>query len=353
MTAHATAAADANGLVTTTERDNVLLWDRSQVGHYEVYYLTFNDPATRTGFWIRYTLKVPYEGEGYAQLWFAFFDADQPQRNFALNRIRPLAELDHQAAPFRLRIGAAELGHDHARGELSGAGHAARWDLSWQPAPATHHHLPGLMYRTRFADTRVLSPNLDIALRGTVEVDGRTFTLQGAPGDQTHVWGRKHAHAWGWGHCNAFEGRTGAVFEILTGQLRKGSVVLPQLTAAALYLDGETIQLTDFAHILVGRAHRDTAVYRFSARGIDVRLTGEFHCRPEDMVCAEYTDPDGAKAYCHNTEVAELHLTLTRRSNLLGRWVEQARLRAAQTAHFEIGRRTPDPAIAKRHITVP
>ena len=44
-----------------------------QRGHYEVWYATLSHLASRTGFWIRYTLEAPEEGHGepYAQLWFA------------------------------------------------------------------------------------------------------------------------------------------------------------------------------------------------------------------------------------------------------------------------------------------
>jgi hypothetical protein len=128
-----------------------------------------------------------------------------------------------------------------------------------------------------------------------VVVDGRTITLEGAPGGQTHLWGRKHAHAWAWGHCNAFEGRRGAALETLSVRLKKRGVVTPPLTLVSLYLDGEAFRFTEFAHTLLNRGRFGTGSYGFSARGADVRLDGAFHCRPEDMVLSEYLDPDGEK----------------------------------------------------------
>jgi len=35
-----------------------------------------------------------------------------------------------------------------------------------------------------------------------------------------------------------------------------------------------------------------------------------------------------------------------------GKLVEAARLTAPGTAHFEIGARTPDPAITRHHVTI-
>jgi hypothetical protein len=350
MTAYAAAAADP-GLVHVTARDNVLLWDHHQTGHYEVWYVTFNHPATRTGFWIRYTIEAPISGAAYAQLWFAFFDGKDPSKTFGVNQRFPITDLADAAAPFRIAIGGAELGHDHAKGAIAGDGHTARWDITWLPAPSTHHHLPEIAYRPSFpATTRVVSPNLDVPIRGTVVVDGRTYTFEGAPGGQTHLWGKKHAHAWAWGHCNAFEGRRGAALEILSVQLKRRGLVTPPMTLVTLYLDGETFKLTEFQHTLVNRGSFGTGRFAFRARGTDVKIAGEFRCRPDDMVLTEYHDPDGEASFCANTEVADLDLTVHRRSSLLGRWAEQARLSAAQSGHFEVAGRAPDPAIAHKHV---
>jgi hypothetical protein len=337
-----------------TEADNLLTWDGRQTGHYEVYYLTCNHLESRTGYWIRYTLEAPLLGHGqpYAQLWFAFFDARDPSKGFALNQRFPIDRFRAERAPFALHIGDALLGHDRMRGAIAGDGHSARWDLGWLPATATHRHLPDLIYKTSFADTRVLSPNLDVPIRGTVIVDGRSFTFEGDPGGQTHLWGRKHAHSWAWAHCNAFEGQRGAALETLSVRLKRRGVVLPPLTLVSLYLDGEAHLLNGFEHTLVNRARFGTAHYHFVARGAEVRIRGEYACRPEDMVLTEYADPDGEASFCANTEVANLHLTVERRSRIWKRWHEQARLVAPQTAHFEVAGREPDPAIRRRHVTV-
>jgi hypothetical protein len=351
MNAYATEAADAGALAAATARDNAMVWQR-EAGHYEVWYLTFQHTPTRTGFWIRYVIESPRVGAGapYAILWFACFDGNDPTRNVAVHHEVPIAELSANAAPFTLRLGDAELGHDHARGRIQGGGHDVTWDLSWLPARDTHHHLPGIIYKTSFADTRVLSPNLDVPVRGTVTVDGRSFVVEGMPGGQTHLWGRKHAHAWAWGHCNAFDGRRGATLETLTVRLKKRGVVTPPLTVLALYLDGEAHRLTEFQHTLLNRGSFGTARYQLSGRTRDLRLAAEFHCRPADMVNAPYVDPDGEPVWCANTCVANLELTIERRAGL--RWSAPERLVASQSACFEVAGRAPDPAITRPHAKV-
>lgn len=353
MTYGATAAPE-DRLATATEKDNLRVWDGRKRGHYEVWYLTLNHRPSHTGFWIRYTLESPKDGHGepYAQLWFGAFDADDPAKTFALNRRFPIDAMRVQAAPFQVEIGDGNrLTHGSARGALAGAGHSAKWDLTWLPAERTHRQLPELIYRTSFADTKVLTPNIDVPVRGTIELDGRKLVLDGEPGGQTHLWGKKHAHAWAWGHCNAFEGRRGAALEALTVRLKRRGVVLPPLTVLALYLDGEVHRWSEFRHTLLARGSFSTAHYAFKAISTDVRLEGEYTCRPEDMVLTEYADPDGEPSWCANTEVADLRVTVWRRG-MLGTFKEYARLHAPRTGHFEVAGRSPDPAITKQHTAV-
>ena len=62
---------------------NALQWD-GEPGHYEVYYLTFTDPASGVGFWIRYTMVAPLPETGEeatCSLWFMAMDPADPSAN--------------------------------------------------------------------------------------------------------------------------------------------------------------------------------------------------------------------------------------------------------------------------------
>jgi hypothetical protein len=337
-----------------TARDNLRVWDGARRGHYEVWYLTASHLAARTGLWIRYTIESPLAGHGepYAQLWFASFDHGDPARNVAINKRFPIGDHGARTAPFEITVGEARLGNGGARGRLAGRGHEVSWDLRWTPGARTYRQLPSLVYRTGFGDTKVLTPNLDVALRGEVVIDGRTLRFDGDPAGQTHVWGRKHAYEWAWGHCNAFEGRRGVALETLTVRLKRRGVVLPPLTVLGLELDGELHRWGEFRHTPFTRGSYSTGSYHFSALAPDVRLEGEYSCRPEDMTLTEYHDPDGEPSYCANTCAGDLRITVYRRG-WLGRFKEAARLHAPGTGHFEVAMRSADPAITRRHLTVP
>jgi hypothetical protein len=334
---------------------NRMRWQQ-QRGHYEVWYATLSHLPSRTGFWIRYTLESPTEdhGEPYAQLWFARFDADDPTKTFAFNKRFPIAQLVH-SDPFGVRIGDAQLSPDGMRGALKGNGHEAEWDFRWTPARSVHHHLPSASYRGSWADTQVLSPHLNAAATGHITVDGQRYQLDGAPIGQTHLWGRKHAYSWAWSHCNAFEGDRGAALETLTIRLRRGPIVLPKLTLLSLYLDGEEpdlIEFKEFWQMPMARSDYGTGRYHLIAKSPTIKVEAEYTCRPEDMVLAEYVDPDGDPAYCHNTECADLKVNLWRRSPFVGRFREWRTLTARKSAHYEWGARAGDPLVKKRHVPI-
>jgi hypothetical protein len=338
----------------STEADNHLRWDRRRRGHYEVWYLTLNDPGSGDGYWIRYTLEAPLDGHGepYAQLWFARFAAGGDRATFGINRKHPIASFAATEAPFSVTLAGNQLGHDHGRGALSGAGHAVEWDLRWTPGTRTLRQLPGVMYRRGgLGETTVLSPGVDVAISGTITVDGTRFELRDAPGGQTHLWGRKHAYAWAWGHCNAFDDTPGAALEVLAVRLRRRGLMLPPMTVCTLRLDGEELAFNRFDQALLApAAETSTGRFRFVARSFTERIEGEFTCRPQDLVRAHYHDPDGEPSYCHNSCVGDLRLTLFRRVH--GRWRESAHLLAPRRGHFEIAGRTKDPAVTQDHVTV-
>src|SRR5207253_1175385 len=106
-----------------TALDNRMMW-RGQPGHYEGWYLTLSHRASRTGFWIRYTLEAPStaHGQPYAQLWFCRGDGRAPEKTFGINRRFPIASLSHTQSPFSVTINDSQATHEGMKGTLSGNG---------------------------------------------------------------------------------------------------------------------------------------------------------------------------------------------------------------------------------------
>ena len=338
---------------------NRMRW-QFEPGHYEVWYATLSQIASQTGFWIRYTLEAPLPGHGQPScgLWFARFDGNDPTRTFGFHQTYEIGALRHDAAPFRLCVGDSELRQDGMKGQLLSSEpspHRVSWDIHWVPTDRVHRHLPSLLYRGGIAETQVLSPNLNVLARGNITVDGQRYDLEDAPLGQTHLWGRKHAYSWAWSHCNAFEADRGAALETLTVRLRRGSIVLPKVTMLSLYLDGGDPCLIEFREpwqLPLIRSDYATGRYHLSAANLQYKIEAEFSCRPEDMLLTEYLDPDGDPAFCHNSECADLRLTVWRRSPLVGRFRHWRTLEARKSAHYEWGARAGDPQVKKRHLRI-
>src|SRR4029077_14477532 len=83
-------------------------------GTYEAWYVTVSDPASRRGFWLRYTTLNPTSSAGaeaHSALWAFAFDRDHPETNWGGRVVHPLADLRISSRPFALRLDGASLKH--------------------------------------------------------------------------------------------------------------------------------------------------------------------------------------------------------------------------------------------------
>lgn len=76
------------------------------------------------------------------------------------------------------------------------------------------------------------------------------------------------------------------------------------------------------------------------------RVLAETFAPRSSLAGVAYTDPDGRRAYCYNSEVASMRVSvLDRSSTRPSRWVPRAVLHSAGRAHFEYGQRAPVPGL--------
>jgi len=325
---------------------NDLRWD-GKPGHYEVYYLTFTDPATGVGVWIRYTMVAPLPSTGdpaTASLWFLAMDpaADGGGATVGRKASWPVAELMASANPFELRIGDATLGDRAMRGGFEDVS----WDLRWEPGRSYEHVHPLLR---GVASTVLALPHADIECSGHITIGERRLELDNVRGGQAHLWGSKHASEWAWIHCNDFEHADGTpaddvfVDGVSVIVHRFGRRIGPNTPFVGRVL-GRDFNSRSAWRVITNSSDFSLTGWRFQVTDGARRLIGDVSADQRLLAGVTYHDPDGELAYCYNGETASMTLDVQEYRGRGDGWTTVEELVAPGRAHFEYATRTPVPA---------
>ena len=301
-------------------------------GTYEAWYVTVSDPATRRGFWLRYTSLNPASGAGaeaHSALWAFAFDRDRPEANWGGRVIYPLGALRISRRPFRLQLEGAALDRDGSAGQIHTEGGSAAWDLRWE---SREPPFPFLRPRWQaLSSVANIGAQPALSVSGTVEVNGRAHRLDAAPGGQQHTWGSSHALEWNWGFASGadfwVDGATSRVRSRLS-RVIVGTAVGARTGAHSFIFNGPV-------QVLRNRGPISPDGWRASARLGDRTLAVAITPRIEDLIGVTYDDPRGGHRYCYHTEVADLELRLTRATETL------AHIERPASAAFEYASETP------------
>jgi hypothetical protein len=331
--------------------DNFCRWNGHSAPHYEVWFLTLNHRASRRGFWFRYTLESPVgpanDNNPSAALWAAVFSCESPERNFGLRSNYAIDQLSIAGREdFSLRIGEGSFSLAGAAGRVTNRDHTIEWDLKYVPCETTYHHVSRALIQLVRPTSFVCSPNLDTRFSGRISIDGENISLENEPGCQSHLWGRKHVDEWVWVHSNAFENNPGTVFEGLAARPRRAGRKLPPVQSLYLRHRGEEHRFIRLRFAEQWQRKLGMGYWSFSAMNSRVYIEGAAQCRLRDMLQAEYSDPDGEKLFCINSEVANLKIRLFRRMHGI-RWRHMETIKAYATAHVEHGSRNADVGVQK------
>jgi len=331
---------------------NVLQWDGTP-GHYEVHYLTTTDPATGTGLWIRSTMLAPDSGDAQCSLWFmaTFPDAPAVARKLTL----PIDQLVAEPEPFRLCIGDSELTDTGYRGAFEDVA----WNLQWtQPHPPRgYEHVSALLRKAKIAKTILVLPHGDVAVSGTVTLPGGgTLTLDGVHGGQAHLWGSKHSARWTWAHCGDFVDADGTpqpdtfLDGVSVFVPRFGREVGPSTPVVGRLL-GEDFIATSPGAVLRAKSTFALTSWAFETTAGKRRIVVEVDAPRDSLVGVTYTDPDGEKAYCYNSEVASMRVSVFDKTPRgASRWELRETLVSHGRTHFEYGQRETVPDL-ELHLT--
>lgn len=286
----------------------------------EVWFLEATAGKGR-GVWLRYVITDGAHAE--ASLWAVAFDG---ARVVAHHEPFPLAELGASDV-FDRRDHEAQLTPTRA----VGAAGPIRWDLALEDRGRTHALIPARIERLRLG--RHYVPAIaDLVVRGTVEVEGDTWQIDGGRGVLGHIHGgRNRTRGWTWAHCNTFSGSE-ALFEGLSARLGQGPVVTPPLTSLVLHHEGRCYAFDRVRDLVSVRSRFGDGRWSFGARRGALSLEGEAFLSPRHATL-RYTDPDGIPSWCTNSRRAQLTIQLRDRESDV-----DAELRSGAAA-FEIGTR--------------
>jgi tocopherol cyclase-like protein len=329
--------------------DNKCRWDGVTAPHYEVWFLTLNHRASQRGFWFRYTTESPFISTGdsrpKAGLWAAAFCRASDEQTLGIKREYGIDQFAFEGREdFKLTLGESLFSPSRASGRVANGNNSIEWDLSYRPCQTTYNHVPRTLIRLARPSSYVCSPNLDTQFSGTIVVNGKSIVLEDEPGCQSHLWGRKHVDDWVWVHSNAFEKHPGTVFEGLAARPRRAGRKLPPLQSLYLRHRGEEHRFVRLRLAEQWERKLGMGYWSFSAMNTRVYVEGAAQCRLRDMLQAEYSDPDGERLYCINSEVANLKIRLFRRIHGV-RWRHIETIKAYATAHLEHASRSIDSGV--------
>jgi hypothetical protein len=236
---------------------------------YDAWYLTFSDDDQGIGVWLRWTAMMHHpaiDGEPHSAMWA-----------FVLHRGRPdlhagVREFHEYDPSFR----------DLREGKIASAGRSAQWELTFESDAAPFAYIPRLLERFLPTGNSMAHPRL--AVTGTVELDGRTYTFSEAPGGQGHTWGSSHAPSWNWAHA-----------ALPMGWVTGAST--PLGSPYGLELDGRRRSRTGIAAAL---ARGELVSNRWAAEEIEVTVD------LDDCVSVEYQDPTGGRRVCNHSEFGRM-----------------------------------------------
>lgn len=327
------APAESADTLTAERKDRLNVW-----------YSTFTDPDTGTGFWLHHELVRPVSGTPYTHGWAAVYQPDRPP---VIDRFGPHSLPGGTSSSVGADSVPADRPGFHSPSaiatahELRGQTGQLTWDLKVAASSAPLHTFPRLAWQRRVLPAVHAVPQTQARYSGSVQLNGKVLPLADALGANARIAGRGNAHCWAWLHADLDDDTVLEVVTAVSGLplLRH----LPPLVFLRLRRAGRDWPRGDWRSSLgvmgIGRFRGRPQLPTWTVRGRagGRRITVRVHLPEARRTSVDYVDPDGSRAVCHNSERADAHVTLEQRRGL--RWASEQVWDARGTAHAEVGLR--------------
>ncbi|GAA2808572.1 hypothetical protein GCM10010441_36570 [Kitasatospora paracochleata] len=306
-------------------------WDGA-AGRTEVWYTTLTDPSDGTGVWLHHELVAPTDGSPpRVHGWVALFPPAGPVEHARYGPLPWPADPPHSTP-----VDPSVPGERRLRGTAG----PYSWDLTERPTGKPLYTFPRWAWRHGVLPAAQMLPAATSRYAGTLTGPGGVLHLDGAPGASARIYGHGNARRWAWLHADLGGGDVLEVVAAVSTRplLRR----LPPLVFLRLRRGGRTWPRRALrpAVGLLGldrfRAELGLPTWSVTGRAGLRRLRVTVHQPEARTLAMEYTDPDGSRAVCRNSEAADAEVVLER---WWGRWRDEARWVLDGTAHAEVGDR--------------
>jgi hypothetical protein len=286
---------------------------RGQPGRLEVWYTTLTDPATGTGVWLHREMVAPSDGSPARVLgWAAVFPPGEPPVH---GRFGPVPNEPES----RIRDTAGDV----------------QWDLTSSGDGEPLFTFPRWAWDTELLPAAHVVEHPRALFNGTVKWPGGQLVLHDAPGANSRIYGHGNAQRWAWLHADLGDGD---VLEIVTAVSRRPPLrSLRPLTFLRLRVGGRDWPRNTLLAAPRLRASIGLPSWHVAGPVGNWRIRVDVTQPPDGTLELEYRDPDGAKAYCRNSERSDARIVLEERWN--GSWQVHRTWDVIGTAHAEVGGR--------------
>jgi hypothetical protein len=287
-------------------------------GHVESYFVRANHPSRPLALWLKATVLAPLTGPAVAEAWFIFFDGEQ-RTTFAHRQTQPFAEatfsgagapaLDVKAAGLALTLGSPGA----AQGTFTAPHGTASLDLRWHanasPIARPLSIFPWKLLRTGpFPKSKLLTPFPSLRFSGRVVLPAGAVELSDWHGMQGHNWGKEHAFEYAWGQC--LFPADDVMVEGFTGRVKVAGRTTPRLSALVVRRGARTFRFDTLFDVWRQQALVGADTWALTLRSGDGEATLAMDASGRPMVCLGYGNPDGQQAYCFNSKLAKVTLTV-------------------------------------------
>lgn len=299
------------------------------------------DPENRRALHLGFSLLITANGfRRVAEVWGALFER-QPTKEVTKTALRQNFELSGMGA--RFGIGPCEFSATRTRGSILSKGKRLEWDLVLTPRQITSFNLiPSGLKKTGLLKQMISTPQPDLAVTGTLILDGERMDWREAPGMQSETNGSPQSGIRA--HCNSFVNERGLpvpfVFEGISVQGRiLGGMPTPRFTSLCFFHRGEKFQVNSLRDAIRLKSRVEGNAWIFQAEQRDTLIRGQARFEHRDFAGLSSEDTDGSMIHSASAKLSDLDIQIFRNGKL------EAGLRAGQTASIELIGRKKSPYV--------